>query len=143
MKNLVLAFLLLFSGASWAGVSPVSTIPVMVYGAGYASSTVLLANTPETVFSAAANVRGAVVWSANITWQSVTNAYPVFIANTLAPVSTVNGIVILSCNKSVTTGPFCSGSLINPVYIPAGNGLFYISGGAETSTFRSVLYTLY
>ncbi len=115
------------------------------YGASYRSTTNVAANTAEAVFTAAANVRGA--WVHSISYMSgntVGSSIAAFLANTSAPTTVIDGDGILaSDNASWAAGLFgCGGSLKSPVFIPAGKGLYFISGTAETFSNRAAIYTL-
>lgn len=131
--------------AAIGGINALVTTPRgFIYGASYASTTAKAANTPDTVFSAAANVNGAIVWDArfisSISASSPTCAY---LAKTSAPATILDGdpIVIEDFEPS-TAGFYGGGSLKNPVFIAADKGLYYISTGGDLTTQRSVLYTL-
>ena len=108
------------------------------------SSTVALgANTAEAVFLPAANTNGAVIWEAvsndvsNVTFQNA------LVAHTSAPGS-------ISTGKTLTFGKrFFSGAsdcniveLINPVKVPAGFGVYFISNQGLTNGARMCSYTM-
>ena len=126
------------------------TNPVIVdnrgtsYGASYKSNTGLAANTPELIFSAAANVNGAIIHAAAMTSVSVGNSFGSYIAKAIAPVSNIDGDVILStdCVSALSTTLLASASLKVPIKIAAGKGLFYINAALESAGLRHVLYTL-
>lgn len=119
------------------------------YGASYKSTTALAANTADTIFTAAANVNGAIIHSAqfaDFNAGTATNGGGGFLAKATAPATVLEGDSILGVDTfavysaAVTMG---LGSLKNPVKIPAGKGLFFITGVAQSNTnSRSVLYTL-
>jgi hypothetical protein len=116
------------------------------YGASYKSNTPLAVNTPETVFTPAANVNGAIVWLASfMAYNGSAGMATSMVAKSSAPTSIVDGDVILGSQNIayVSTGVGSGGSLMRPVFIPAGKGLYFISGGSgESITIKSVLYTL-
>lgn len=115
------------------------------YGASYRSITTLAANTPDTIFTPAANVNGAILHSAQFLDANGTGwSVPSFLAKANAPVSVVDGESILSSDNQVATGTTWAafGSLKNPLKIPAGKGLYFISNIASTIVSRSALYTL-
>lgn len=117
----------------------------ITYGASYISSTLKGANTPDTVFSAASNVNGAIVWRATfVTSSAGTDTRCGYLAKTSAPATSVDGDPICTTDfGGQTTGFYSSGKLDEPVFIPAGKGLYYISQSAEgSSAQRGVLYTL-
>lgn len=111
------------------------------YSASYKSDTALAANTPDTVFTGAANVNGAVVFDARFTLYKINNLWTTLIAKSTPPTSNKDGDVLLVADNYYT-GNFVneSAKLNKPVLIPAGKGLFFISGAAESAAFKSVLY---
>lgn len=111
------------------------------YGASYASITTLAANTPDTIFTPAANTNGAIVWQGSSLSGEGSALAPVFIAKNAAPVSVIDGDII-SDYSSYNIGNSAMTKIPRPVKIPAGKGLYFICGGAETVAFRSCLYTL-
>lgn len=126
-------------------VGVVSTNPDS-YSGSYSSAGALAANTPDLVFSAAANVNGAVIQSAYGIESNASAPNAVFIAKATAPVSNIDGAVIAGPGGlAITAGTQVNAiALPRPVRIPAGLGLYYIAptatGGA--GTFRSCTYTL-
>lgn len=116
------------------------------YGASYKSNTGLAVNTPETIFSPAANVNGAILWAASHISQASGVPYSSFLAKTSAPATSLDGDAVLSPNMLsliVASNTYGSGSKLDrPVFIPAGKGLYFISPVAETGAIRSALYTL-
>lgn len=128
----------------------VDTLPKVIldgltYGLSYKSNTVILANAPDTIFTPAANINGAIIHSAQF-WSNSTAAHttPSIIAKASAPASVIDGDVILSCdNSAIMASNFSNGGrLIQPVKIAAGKGLYFITAANETVTLRNVLYTL-
>ncbi len=112
------------------------------YGAAYRSITTLAANTPDTIFTPAANVNGAILWSGAYVMSSL-GGTGVFIAKTAAPASIIDGDVILSpTNFNVGGGNNFGMSIDAPVKIAAGKGLYRISQAAETYSVSKALYTL-
>lgn len=119
-----------------------ATVNAIEYGASYRSSVALAANTPEQIFSAAANVNGAVILSAQYTSYSLSVGNCAFLAKSTAPVGTLDGDAILSASNRVwaSSAYYEGGSLISAVKIPAGKGLYFISSVLEGVASRSVLY---
>lgn len=118
---------------------------VSSYGASYRSITALLANTPETVFTPAANVNGAIIHSAQFHDHNTTSLQsPAFLAKASAPVTVIDGDAILSTDGTLifTSASSMSASLKKPIKIPPGKGLYFITNVAQTGANRSVLYTL-
>lgn len=120
----------------------------ITFGASWVNNAALGANTAATVFTAAANTNGAIVYAARFAENPgaavgfLTNA---FLAKATAPANATDGIPVLTTNalggaNSHTFGGF----LERPIFIPAGLGLHYITTVAMSSgySFRSVLYTL-
>lgn len=128
-----------------------SKIPVaesgMEYGGAFKSIATLAANTPEVVFTPAANANGAIIHALQFTSVSG-GGFPdvVFIAKNAAPANVTDGDVIVSMDNIFNVGAnnYCGGSLKNPIRIPAGKGLYAISAVAEFAGYsiRSALYTL-
>jgi hypothetical protein len=119
----------------------VNAIPYgMPFAASYESNTALAAATPETVFLAAANTNGAIIWHASAGMQNAVTGNASYVAKATAPASVIDGDVILSQTANFVNG--ANMQLQNPVEIPAGRGLFFISSVLESVALRSVLYTL-
>ena len=113
------------------------------YTGSYKSTTVLSANTPDTVFTPAANVNGAIVWSASILSQAaIANNYNVgLLAKNAAPTTIIDGDLLTSFDFINANNSF-SASLKRPVKIAAGKGLYFLAQNAETNGLRTCLYTL-
>jgi hypothetical protein len=131
--------------ASVAITGSVNAIPYgYTYGASYKSITAVAANTPDTVFSPASNVNGAMLWTASFLIQQSAAMGASYVAKTSAPTSIIDGDVVLQTtgffNAAVN---FETANLTNPILIPAGKGLYFISSAAtNTQILRSALYTL-
>lgn len=111
------------------------------YGASYRSNTPLLANTPETIVAPGANVNGLIIQRASIYSYSGSNiVMPSLIVKSSAPANNTDGTIVLGTRMGAN-GSFGSG-MDEPLRIPAGLGLYYITAGAEANSHRSVLYTL-
>lgn len=118
-----------------------------VYGASYKSNTLMAANTPETVFLPAANVNGAIIWTAQFITQNAASYSAGYIAKSSAPSSIIDGDLILSSEHASLIGAneAFGASLSRPIKIPAGKGLYYLSTTLEVGAglaLRSSLYTL-
>ena len=112
------------------------------YGVSYKSTTALAALTPEQVFSAAANVNGAIVWTAEaLSGVGAGIQQCAFIAKAAAPVSLIDGDVV-SISDFAFTNTWGKTKTSRPVKIPAGKGLYFIASLAESSAHRLCLYTL-
>jgi hypothetical protein len=116
----------------------------VIYQSSYKGESLLAANTPEQVFSAASNVNGAIVWSAEFIHSatSLSNG-ATFVAKNSGPTSIIDGDVIVSPTMIYpgATETF-GGSLKNAVRIAAGKGLYFLNEVAATRSMRSCLYTL-
>lgn len=95
----------------------------------YATAAPLTANTPEVIFSAASNVNGAIILSANWTTTAGGALITTLVANAVAPVSNVDGEVFGS--SEWTASNFGSGCIQKEQYVAAGKGLYFISNGTE------------
>ena len=116
------------------------------YGASYKSNTSLVANTPEVVFTPAANINGAIIHSAMFVGGSPSAQSGCYLAKASAPISVLDGDVILSGDVYVpfSGGSAYSGSLKLPIKIAAGKGLYFVVPITESvvPAMRSSLYTL-
>jgi hypothetical protein len=113
--------------------------------AAYGSGTLLAAATSENVFAPAANTNGAYLFAASFASFSTGAAYGhCFIRKASAPVNASDGVVVLSESSVAVSGSsvMYGGELVNPVFIPAGHGLYFFSAVAEGAAFRRALYTL-
>jgi hypothetical protein len=128
-----------------AGINP--NLPIR-YGSTYKSNTSLAANTPETVFTPAANARGAIVWDASFVSYGASAAISGigFVAKVSAPTTPIDGDVICQADSIANNGSstFVAGSTKGkPFFIPAGRGLYFIAGAAEGANVqRQVKYDL-
>ena len=115
------------------------------YGASYKSVTALAANTPEIVFTPAANANGAILWSAQfVNNNAAGNPQAGYVAKNAAPATIIDGDIILGAHLTVSIGAGggTAGTLQNAVLIPAGKGLYFIATAAESTAMRAALYTL-
>lgn len=115
------------------------------YGASFVTINNLTANVAEQVVSPAANTNGLLILNAqylsgNNTAQSRTS----LLAKSSAPSTNTDGDAILTPQNYnlIGTLQLVSGTLVTPVRISAGKGLYFIGGQTETFASRSVLYTL-
>lgn len=114
------------------------------YASSYKSNTAKAANTPDVIFSPAANVNGAILKAAQSHSSSASFTMPAFIAKNAAPTSNIDGDVLAVGTAGWNNGSaICTFVNINrEIKIPAGLGLYFITGGAEGNSHRSALYTL-
>ena len=114
---------------------------------GWRSLATLGANAPDGVFSAAANVNGAIIWSAESCDSVAANPVQSFVAKATAPANVFDGeIVALATARGQAAGGsnwVVVSQLMNPVRIAAGLGLYFISTNAGTAGMgRQCRYTL-
>lgn len=114
------------------------------YGASYAATAALAANTPDTIFTPAANTGGAVVWAARYSsLASAGSSRFSLLAKASAPGTVVDGDVLLLGTSQTTSNVPTGVQLSVPVKVPAGKGLYRISDTAEANpTAAHVLYSL-
>lgn len=114
----------------------------------FSDTSVIVANTPLTIFTPAANVNGAVLLSADGSfYDNLSSSSAVFISKSSAPASIIDGSILvgskLAFNGTAQTGHALT--LPCPQYISAGQGLYYISNtaqGAATNNYRACRYKL-
>lgn len=119
------------------------------YGASFKSTAVMTANVAEKIVDPAANVNGLIVWSASFSERQTSQASSsAILAKASAPTNVVDGDVIVGSESIITAGSLnftCNnGRLPNAIRVPAGKGLYYITGANQDGSHnaRSVLYTL-
>jgi hypothetical protein len=120
---------------------------VIRYGVAFKSSAALAANTAETVFAAASNTNGAVVWDARgAAYKGATSVMTlVLLAHTSAPANVNTGDALVSPMRRTADGlpsGFVEGWIVRPVFVAASKGLYWLNNVAETDSYRQVLYTL-
>lgn len=116
-----------------------------VYGASFRSIANLAANTPEVVFTPAANINGAIIHSMQFFDKNGgTICNPAYLAKTSAPTTVTDGDAILSTDNyiEITGSLGHSASLKKPIKIASGKGLYFITNALQSNANRSVLYTL-
>lgn len=117
------------------------------YGAAFASTALLTANTPEAVISAAANIAGYVVWAATLkTARSTGNISASMLAKASAPSGIADGDVLLfPASLDITSSMFHGGGeLQRAVRVASGKRLDFIASATEDNfpASRRALYTL-
>lgn len=110
------------------------------YGASYTSLALLAANTPDAIFTPAANVNGAIVWDAKLIASYAAAAVGVILAKAAAPANIGDGSVLAACY--VNTNIVQPVPLGRSVFLAAGLGLYRISNAAETFALAAARYTL-
>jgi hypothetical protein len=141
-----------FSISGTVGVTPTlgtngaTTDQGYIYGASYKSTTTLAANTPDTVFTPAANANGAIVWDCGFSQRGTPGAAASFIAKNGAPATIIDGDVICQGDQwgvdASTPKSYIAGKMPRVTRIAAGKGLYYISALIEDTTHRHCNYTL-
>lgn len=117
----------------------------VAYGASFSTAANLAANVAEVVVAPAANVNGLLVWNAQmVSYNATALARTSLIAKATAPVSTIDGDVLLSPQGVILAAAVfgVTGTLVTPVKVAAGKGLYFIVGVTETFGSRSLLYSL-
>jgi hypothetical protein len=115
---------------------------VIRYATSYKTATVGAANTAVNIFTAAANTNGAVIWAATIITSAGAAVCATLLAKATAPASTIDGDVYLAAAAAAATIA-ASAELQNPVFVPAGLGLYHICDVLETAKpYKRVLYSL-
>lgn len=105
----------------------------------------LAANTPETIFSAASNVNGAILLTAGFnTFGNAALANPVILAKATAPTSISDGEVYLAADYTnvFSTTYTDNGQIAGPQFVAAGLGLYYITAAAGSGGIRFARYRL-
>lgn len=113
------------------------------YGAGALSNSLLGALGTVGVFTAAANVNGAMVWSAELSASSAAANTWALLAKTgaVVPGSIGDGDPLLTA--ACLAGGLATARLERAVFVPAGKALWFISTAAEaTITVKDAKYTL-
>lgn len=94
----------------------------------------MVANTPETIFTPAANVNGAIILSASLVHYQSGGAVPgpVLISKASAPASPTDGAVYMQPQAISLSGAAYvgAGNLPKEQHVPAGEGLYWISQDA-------------
>lgn len=113
----------------------------------FKSTTLLAANTPETVLAPASNVNGAIVFEAgSFTGNRTGTAFSQLLAKTSAPVGITDGDAHLFPQSSVVSaGPIAvvTMGMTRPHRSATGKGLYFIVNVAEVDTpFRLAKYHL-
>lgn len=117
------------------------------YGSSFVSAAALVANTPQNVVAAAANVNGLIVWQARIWAYGAGAAYisSSLLCKATAPATPSDGVILARITQSsggVGGADNNYGALDQPVFVPAGLRLDFIDSGGSSVAQRSVLYTV-
>lgn len=119
----------------------------IAYAAGFASTAALAANTPQSVWTAAANVNGAILWRAGLMSNNTTPNLTLgaFICKAAAPAGVADGDVLMSTSarhQAQVALESSGGDQYATLRLAAGKRGDFIVSAAESSGYRSCLYTL-
>lgn len=109
-----------------------------IYTNWYQTQAPFLANTAETVFSAAANVNGVIVQSLTSMNYGAFGSVETFLAKSTAPINFLDGTIIALSQATLSNMSTNNYTVINcekDIFIPAGQGLFFIANSASNATF--------
>lgn len=112
-----------------------------VVGTNWSDLALMTGAGSRTVFLAAANTNGAIIWTAQIMTGSASAQHSSLLAKATAPANQSDGVAIYSvvcAAGGLISGPF----LPQARYIPAGLGLYVYTLALETVGYRIVDYTL-
>lgn len=115
------------------------------YGASFISNVNLTAIVAEQVVSPAANINGMLLLNAQYVSGNATSiSRTALLAKATAPANTLDGDAVLTPqNYSLTNAiHLVQATLVTPIRVGAGKGLYFITGITETLSSRSILYTL-
>ncbi len=117
------------------------------YTGVYTSSVMLAANTPEVVFSPAANVNGAIVYAAQSVNYATLGNMESYLAKASAPANIIDGVPIVVSQANVinssNTNVISYTKLDRDVFVPPGLGLYFIASAAMSSAAGSVRFCRY
>lgn len=136
------------AGVQISGVVDVDVQP-FPYATAYSSVTPLVGGVGVLVFSIGTNANGAIIWSCDMVSvyaAATANKRSALIAFTTFP-AVVNTQFPLGYTRCDSGDPGATNeaygfSLGHPVYVPAGQGMAFLSDGNESSGYRRLLYTL-
>ena len=117
------------------------------YDTAFSDTNAFAANTPHTVFTPAANTKGAIVYLAEYSLVASTYNEATLLTNSAAPTTRTDGRVLavsrMTTINATSTGFYYQIQLQRAVYIPAGQGLYVICGGIiSAGVTGTVLYSL-
>jgi hypothetical protein len=115
----------------------------------YSTGAAIAANTADTIFTPAANANGAIVqYASALQCDGVNFGMPTFIYKASAPANCFDGTVVAMGNRLFGAAGAGSGAgceLSKDVFIPAGNGFYFITSyasGVTANNGRSSRYKL-
>lgn len=117
---------------------------VISYGASAVSYGAASALTPVQLVAPATNVNGVIVWAASIgDFESAGNNIASIVAKSSTPANPSDGdVLVLTNNIAPSTQNGVGGSLMTPIKVPAGKGIYYITAATVGTGLRSILYTV-
>lgn len=126
-----------------AATQQVLTRPLLP-GSSWKDTSTMVANTPLTVFTPAANVNGAIIHSADAQDITTVGFIQTFLAKASAPTGYTDGeIIAMSKYWPITGNNVQNLTLQNPTRIAAGLGLYFLSSQNGTAGYlRTCRYTL-
>lgn len=107
----------------------------------YFASSALAANTAEVVFTAAANVNGAIVHALQSRNYAAFGAYEAFMAKATAPASIADGVILAGSRLGFWNGATNNASEIESrekIFVPAGLGVWFISNILMVNTLGNM-----
>lgn len=114
------------------------------YGASLMSTTTVN-NSALTILSPAGNPNGTWLWEASFISHTAGTASSAILAKSSAPVSVTDGDALVAENSFVLdvggTSQTCSGERREPIFVPAGKGIYRFSPSLETVAQTKALYT--
>lgn len=138
------------SGTFWQATQPVSfaaTLGVTDKGVAFASSykslTGMAANTPDTIVAPGSNTNGVLLSSGFMHSGPSSVGLMNFLAKASAPTTVIDGHPLLTPLFAWGATNFIA-KLNQPIFIPAGLGIYAISAAAESggTVYRGALYTV-
>lgn len=110
----------------------------------FQSNTAMVANTPENVFSAAANVNGAILWKALHDTRALGTVNASWLSKATAPATVIDGAVWGIQRGGVTIGSDEAAYVLveRPQRIASGLRLDAIATLASTKSLKHALYSL-
>lgn len=122
-------------------------VDIQPYNAGvyYRSATNAVALTGEVIVAAGANVNGMIVHSAQFqSGSGVALPRACFMYRTGTPSTMTGGPIVCGVDSVFMISGFLNscGKMDSPLFIPPGNGLYFICDQNESQGFRNCAYTL-
>ncbi len=107
----------------------------------FSSVSAIAALTAETFFTPAQNPNGAIILAAGFNSTEAAANGSAFICHTAAPANFTTGEIILGSNRVLSGAAQGDiGTLSIPQYVPAGKGLYYLTGAAGGASNANLRY---